>query len=227
MINKDIISFYAISCLMFTIFAVSHSVGAHEWFKDFLAKFTGKFFVKYFWRITYCSLSYVLLYHVYGYFTFLRYPQFNEPLFYYSSQTWNVVIVLHLLGAAIMYFAFIKSDYLEFLGIKQMFQGFGKMLGLWKAPEDLKLFGTDRLEITGVYRLVRHPMLAGGLLFSLTLYPTLNNSVYAIIFIVYIYIGVYFEEKRLILIFGDDYLKYIKEVGAFVPNIKSIRRLFS
>jgi methanethiol S-methyltransferase len=224
---KDIISLYSLSFLMFAWFAVFHSVGAHEWFKDLLAKVTGKFFVKHFWRFIYCVASYLMLYYAFGYVTFNRYPQFNEEFIQYPSLIWNIVMILHLFGTAVMYFAFIKSDYLEFLGIKQMLQGFGKLLGIWKEPEELKLFGTDRLEITGIYRLVRHPMLAGGLLFTLTLPPTLNNSVYSVFLIIYIYIGVYFEERRLIRVFGDDYRQYIKEVSAFVPKLKSIRGLFS
>jgi protein-S-isoprenylcysteine O-methyltransferase Ste14 len=224
---KDLISLYSLSLLTFAWFAVFHSVCAHEWFKDLLAKLTGKFFVKYFWRIIYCSASYLMLYHAFGFVTFERIQQFNLPIFNYPLPVWNTLIILHLIGVAVMYFAFIKSDYLEFLGLKQMFQGFGKMLGIWKEPEDLKLFGTDRLEITGIYRLVRHPMLAGGLLFTLTLPPTINNSVYSLFLIIYIYIGVYFEERRLIKVFGDDYRQYIKDVSAFVPNLKSIRGLFS
>ena len=92
---------------------------------------------------------------------------------------------------------------------------FGGAGGLTK----LKLFGTDRLVVSGVYHWVRHPMLVGGLLFLLTSGPSLNNLVYSVMYTAYMVIGGHFEERRMIKIFGEDYRRYQRRVGAYFPRL--------
>ena len=82
---------------------------------------------------------------------------------------------------------------------------------------DMELFGTHRLEVRGVYALVRHPMMVGGFLFLLTSGPSLNNIVYIAMYTAYMVIGGYYEEKRMIKVFGEDYRRYQRQVGAFFP----------
>jgi methanethiol S-methyltransferase len=81
------------------------------------------------------------------------------------------------------------------------------------------------LEIHGVYGWVRHPMLVGGLLFYITQGPTLNAFVFALLYFLYMVIGSYYEERRLVRIFGPDYVAYRSRVGAFVPRLRSARRI--
>jgi protein-S-isoprenylcysteine O-methyltransferase Ste14 len=61
-------------------------------------------------------------------------------------------------------------------------------------------------------------MLAGGLVFLLTSGPSLNNIVYTVMYTVYMLIGSHYEERRLVRIFGEDYLRYRARVGAFFPR---------
>ena len=83
----------------------------------------------------------------------------------------------------------------------------------------LALFGKARLEVRGVYGVVRHPMLVAGFWFLLTSGPSLNNLIYLIMYSAYMLIGGFYEEKRLVNIFGDRYLEYRREVGAFFPRL--------
>ena len=64
---------------------------------------------------------------------------------------------------------------------------------------------------------MRHPMLVGGLLFLLTSGPSLNNIVYTAMYTAYMVIGGYYEERRMIKVFGEDYRRYQRRVGAFFP----------
>ena len=124
---------------------------------------------------------------------------------------------MHLGSIALLYVAFMQSDYLEFLGFKQAYRGLLGILGNVPPTSDIKLFGTHRLEVRGVYGWVRHPMLVAGLLFLLTSGPSLNNIVYTIMYTTYMVIGGYYEERRMIKIFDDDYRRYQRRVGAFFP----------
>ena len=62
-------------------------------------------------------------------------------------------------------------------------------------------------------------MLAGGLFFLLTNGPSLNNLMFIPMYVLYMVIGSHYEERRLIEIFGQEYLTYRNQVGAFFPRL--------
>ncbi len=99
-------------------------------------------------------------------------------------------------------------------------------MALFGRPEPrtpLKQFGARSLEVNGIYGWVRHPMLVGGLLFLITSGPTLNTLVFTLMYALYMVVGSHYEERRLIRIFGSDYLAYRDRVGAFVPRLRPLR----
>ena len=55
---------YRSSAVAFALFALLHSLGAREPCKELIARVCGGFFVEHFWRLLYCVLSYLALYHV-------------------------------------------------------------------------------------------------------------------------------------------------------------------
>ena len=213
------LSDYGPALAAFAAFAVFHSVCAHEPFKDALARVTGRFFVDHFWRAAYCALSLAALYNVISALLWARNLDHNIWLFVYPDWLWSAITILHLGSVALIYVAFVQSDYLEFLGIKQAWHGALVLVGA-RTPRAPALFGTDRLVVSGVYRWIRHPMLSGGLLFLLTSGPSLNNLVYTGMYLIYMVIGGYYEERRLIHIFSHDYLRYRERVGAFFPRLR-------
>lgn len=207
------------AALAFTVFGVLHSVCAHEPFKAALARLTGGFFVDHFWRLIYCGLSYWALYHAITALHWARNPQHDYWLIIYPDWLWTGIIIVHLGAIALLYTAFIQSNYLEFLGIKQAISGLKLLIGKTpQQPDNLELFGTHRLVVNGVYRWVRHPMLVGGLLFLLTSGPSLNNLIYTAMYSIYMVIGGYYEEKRMLRVFGQAYREYQQQVGAYVPR---------
>lgn len=207
------------SAAAFAVFGLLHSIGAQEPFKDALTRWTGSFFVDYFWRLVYCGLSYWALYYGVAALHWARNVEYDVWLIAYPDWLWRVVVVLHLGSIALLYTAFLQSDYLEFLGFKQAYRGFLAMFGGSGAVTKLELFGTHRLVVGGVYGWVRHPMLVGGLLFLLTSGPSLNNAVYTAMYTAYMVTGGYFEEKRMIRVFGEDYRRYQRQVAAYFPRL--------
>ena len=208
------------SLAAFGAFGLLHSVGAQEPFKNALARWTGPFFVDHFWRLVYCALSYLALYYGIASPHWARNTDNDLWLVVYPGWLWQVVTVLHLGSIALMYIAFLQSDYLEFLGIKQAGRGVHSLIARLPKRPELELFGTHRLVVDGVYGWVRHPMLVAGLLFLLTSGPSLNNIIYTAMYLAYMLIGGYYEERRMVRIFGDDYLDYRRHVGAFTPRLR-------
>jgi protein-S-isoprenylcysteine O-methyltransferase Ste14 len=214
---SSVIGDYGASIIAFAVFGLLHSIGAQEPLKKALARCTSSFFVDHFWRLIYCGLSYWALYYGVANLHWARNLENDVWLINYPDWLWQITLVLHLASIALLYTAFLQSDYLEFLGLKQAYRGILGILGKVSPISDIKLFGSDRLEVRGVYGWVRHPMMVAGLLFLLTSGPSLNNIVYTAMYTAYMLIGGYYEERRMIKIFEDDYRRYQRRVGAYFP----------
>lgn len=86
---------------------------------------------------------------------------------------------------------------------------------------------TDRkaeLITNGIYSRVRHPLyLATVLAFGAMafLYPFLVVIVFALSMIVYTMIGAYFEERKLLSHYGQEYMDYKKQAGFILPRFKT------
>lgn len=224
MTAPDLLRDYGASLAAFALFALLHSVGARDPFKQVLTRWTSPFFVEHFWRIVYCALSFWALYNGVASLHWLRNPVHDTWLFAYPPWIWRTVTVFHLAAIGFFYVAFIQSDYLEFLGFKQAWRGLRVLFGQPIAAP-LQIFGTHRLEVRGIYGWVRHPMLSAGFLFLVTSGPSLNNVVYTGMYTAYMLIGGYYEERRLVRNFGDEYLHYRRDVGAFIPRLRRFRNL--
>jgi protein-S-isoprenylcysteine O-methyltransferase Ste14 len=86
-------------------------------------------------------------------------------------------------------------------------------------------FGDEKkqLRTEGVLKYVRHPILAGLVLIVLGFFffiPNLPTLISSVAILIYIPIGIYFEEKKLVTIYGDQYVQYRKKVPALIPELK-------
>ena len=89
---------------------------------------------------------------------------------------------------------------------------------------DMRTDRTPELITEGLYAHIRHPLyLATVLVFgSITLiYPFPIVFTFVFCMIVYTLVGAYFEEQKLIIQYGEDYLEYKKRVGFILPKISS------
>ena len=83
---------------------------------------------------------------------------------------------------------------------------------------------TDRkaeLITDGIYARVRHPLyLATVLVFAalVFVYPFPPVIVFSLCLIFYTMIGAYFEERKLVRHYGDEYLEYKKTAGFILPR---------
>jgi methanethiol S-methyltransferase len=92
-------------------------------------------------------------------------------------------------------------------------------------PEEISE-SNQELVTSGLYSQVRHPLYF-GLLLVFTGYFLVAGTMGALIhlscLIVYLPVGIYFEEKNLTSLFGQRYREYQKEVPAFFPRIQKKR----
>ena len=74
------------------------------------------------------------------------------------------------------------------------------------------------LKIEGPYKVVRHPLYLFTIIF-LILRPTMDlfYLVFLIFLITYFYIGSFYEEKKLVSAFGEQYRKYQESVPRLFP----------
>ena len=80
-----------------------------------------------------------------------------------------------------------------------------------------------KLHTTGLYGLVRHPLYLATFLFviGLLIYlPTYSNLIAAGSLITYTCVAIPLEEKKLIEIFGGDYLSYKIRTAALIPFLR-------
>lgn len=78
------------------------------------------------------------------------------------------------------------------------------------------------LQIKGLNSWVRHPLYLGILIMVWGLFLSFATDLIlatAVISSLYIPVGIYFEEKKLIAEFGEAYLQYRKEVKMLIPFI--------
>jgi protein-S-isoprenylcysteine O-methyltransferase Ste14 len=89
---------------------------------------------------------------------------------------------------------------------------------------DMRSDRKPQLVTSGIYGKTRHPLYLATILMFLGLgliYPVLNVILYSISMSIYILIGTYLEERKLILHYGQEYLDYKEKAGFLFPKTSS------
>lgn len=118
-----------------------------------------------------------------------------------------LVSAIYWLGWIISFAATQMIDGAHLMGLRQAFR-------TGDPSSSVKSFVTPAF-----YKLVRHPIQT-GILIAMIATPemTVGRAVLAMSMIVYILIGLYFEERDLLKEFGEQYQDYRNRVAALLPN---------
>jgi len=114
------------------------------------------------------------------------------------------------LGFVLVYAATLLLNHFYLLGISQAYRAYVTRVA------DAT---SDRLQVQGPYRLVRHPLMTGLLLcFWCASTFTVGHLLWAAGLTGYILLGTFLEERDLVARFGAAYRDYARRVPAFFPS---------
>ena len=100
------------------------------------------------------------------------------------------------------------TNHFELLGLKQSYCYFRR-----------KLCVPSEFREHSYYRWVRHPIMLGQLIgFWATPTMTLGHLLFATVMLIYILIGLYFEERDLLTTHGEAYRDYQKRIPKLIPR---------
>jgi len=200
---------YAVDVLiiifLFALFGYSHSLLASNKIKRFAVSYAGNYIA--FYRLVYNILSTVT---VYALFKILPHP---DIIIYDLKYPYDfIILVPQFISLAGFIWSLKFINVKEFLGVSQIERWFNNQYDVNELDENLTL------RIRGAYRFMRHPLYFFSIMFLL--FRPVMDIFYLtclICIIIYFYIGSYYEEKRLIEKFGEEYIKYKKEVPVIFP----------
>jgi protein-S-isoprenylcysteine O-methyltransferase Ste14 len=177
-----------------------HSLLASLRFKSFLANLLGKSLMR----------GYRLFYNIFAFVSFLPILWLvatlpDAPLYSVPAPVSYVMLLGQGIGMVLLLVGVLQTDTLAFLGLRQ--------LVMEEKPAGLVT--------NGLYRLVRHPLYTAGMLI-LWLSPqvTVNSFTMYVGATVYILIGAYFEERKLLREFGTAYADYKSRTPMLIPWLK-------
>lgn len=187
----------------------------------------GIFWVSIAWIIFYAAHSTLVLNSVRKMGERICRSKTSYRLFYSIFSTLSLLAVICLILDSTAVYLLEKSFFMTILSmvlticgvtlLKQSFQNFSirSFLGLSEMND-------GPLSINGPHAYVRHPIYSALLLIYLGaffFYPTDLLLASLIVLVIYLPIGIYLEEQKLIQAFGETYKEYQNKVKAVIPWI--------
>ncbi len=189
-----------VNVVLIVLWGLQHSVMARGWFK---AKITA-FIPTVLERSTYVLFSGLVL------IMFVLYWQPIDGIFWdVKNETLRVLLWSgFVFGWLFSVVATFVINHFELFGLQQVY------LHLLNKPTPTQAF-TQKF----FYKFIRHPIQFGVLL-GLWITPIMNygHLMLSVLMTIYIFIGLYFEEKDLVEEIGEAYVAYKQRVGMMFPR---------
>jgi protein-S-isoprenylcysteine O-methyltransferase Ste14 len=188
-----------VNVVLLGIFAVQHSVMARQGFKRWWTRMVPKSVE----RSTFVVFATAAV-------ALLLWQWRPMPEVIWSVQNPIAVAVIHglfWLGWGILLLSTFLLNHFELFGLRQVV---ARMMG-WKTPE-------PQFRTPFLYKRVRHPLYLGFIIgFWATPTMTMGHLLFAVATTAYIFIGIFFEERDLVNMFGEQYRRYRRQVSMLIP----------
>lgn len=193
---------YMILVILWAIFYASHTLLATLKIKRKIQGFMGKGYKWY--RLVYSLISMGFIFFI----------------FLYAGSIHKLMIFPQ--NATLLYFGYLTAGLGTIIIVRSLkhFSG-AKFIGL--IPHDDLKEKAEELTTKGIYKFIRHPIYTGliGIFIGYFLFnPTLAAMIHLFALIAYLPFGIFYEEKKLIEVYGKAYIDYKKLVPALFPKIK-------
>ncbi len=130
----------------------------------------------------------------------------DQPLYRIPAPWLYLTLFVQALSAVALLVGVLQTGVWEFIGLSQLGQ----------AENSAK----PQLTTGGLYHYVRHPLYTAGLVFLwLTPEMTINRLALWSIMSLYLGIGAYFEERKLLREFGQQYADYKTRTPMLIPRL--------
>jgi methanethiol S-methyltransferase len=190
----------AVNVLLLGLFAVQHSVMARRGFKRWWIRMVPEA-VERSTYVLFATAALALL--------CWQWRAIPEPVIWSVQAPLAIAAfqAVFWLGWALLLLSTFLINHFELFGLRQVI---GRLFN-WQTPEPV-------FKTPFVYKRVRHPIYLGFLLaFWSTPVMTAGHLLFAIATTGYILIGIWFEERDLVAMFGDTYRHYRTQVGMLIP----------
>lgn len=182
------------------MYMILHSFLAHDTVKDYFYKNLLKERYYRFFFVSYAVGMLLPIVYIYSK---------AEKLFYFTPN-----MSIQILG----YILILISSYAFYISFKNY--NIREFLGLDRLNTDKKVYYPLKTE--GINKYIRHPLYSFSYTLMLGIFLISPNNyvlIASIITGIYLPIGIFFEERKLIDEYGDSYKDYIKNVPMLIPKL--------
>jgi protein-S-isoprenylcysteine O-methyltransferase Ste14 len=187
-----------VNVLLMSLFAVQHSVMARRQFKEWWTQFV---------PATVERSTYVLLASCALILLFWQWRPIPTVVWEADPKLAMTIIGVSLVGWLLVLASTFMINHFELFGVHQVVNN------LSGRPVVAPHFKTPAL-----YKLVRHPIYLGFIIaFWAAPVMTVGHLLFAAVTTAYIFVGIALEERDLVKLFGDEYIRYRQRVSMLIP----------